>query len=36
LQWIKLAIDLAGKKDIRMMALDDSDLELLWLEISEI
>jgi predicted Zn-dependent protease len=30
------AIDLAGKKDIRLMALDDPDLEPLWPDISEI
>ena len=36
LQWIEKAIDLAGKKDIRLMTLDDSDLEPLWPNISEI
>jgi predicted Zn-dependent protease len=36
MQWIELAIDLAGKKDIRMMALNDPDLEPLWVDISEI
>jgi hypothetical protein len=36
LQWLGKAIDLAGKKDIRLMALDDSDLEPLWNDISEI
>jgi hypothetical protein len=36
LKWIKKAIDLAGKKDIRLMALDDPDLEPLWPNISEI
>jgi len=35
-QWLKKAIDLAGKKDIRLMALDDPDLEPLWDQISEI
>ncbi len=30
------AIDLAGKKDIRLMALEDPDLEPLWKDISEI
>jgi predicted Zn-dependent protease len=35
-QWLWKAIDLAGKKDIRLMALDDSDLEPLWPDISEI
>ena len=36
MQWLEKAIDLAGKKDIRMMALDDPDLEPLWLQIGEI
>jgi hypothetical protein len=36
LQWLQLAIDLAGKKDIRLMALNDPDLEPLWREIGEI
>ncbi|MGD0351643.1 MAG: tetratricopeptide repeat protein [Verrucomicrobiota bacterium] len=36
LQWLKKAIDLAGKKDIRTMALDDPDLQPLWNEIGEI
>jgi tetratricopeptide (TPR) repeat protein len=36
LRWIEKAIDLAGKKDIRLMALNDPDLEPLWNEISEI
>lgn len=36
LQWVQKAIDLAGKKDIRLMALDDPDLEPLWNDISEI
>ncbi len=36
MQWLEQAIDLAGKKDIRMMALDDPDLEPLWCQISEI
>lgn len=30
------AIDLAGKRDIRLMALEDPDLEPLWKDISEI
>jgi tetratricopeptide (TPR) repeat protein len=30
------AIDLAGKRDIRQMALDDPDLEPLWKDIAEI
>jgi predicted Zn-dependent protease len=36
LRWIDYAIDLAGKLDIRMKALDEKDLEPLWLNISEI
>jgi tetratricopeptide (TPR) repeat protein len=36
LQWLEKAIDLAGKKDIRLMALEDPDLEPLWNDISEI
>jgi tetratricopeptide (TPR) repeat protein len=35
-QWLEKAIDLAGKEDIRQMALDDPDLEGLWSQISEI
>ena len=34
--WLTKAIDLAGKEDIRQIALDDRDLEPLWLDISEI
>jgi predicted Zn-dependent protease len=36
LQNLEEAIDLAGKKDIRLMALDDPDLEPLWPNIAEI
>ena len=36
MKWLEKAIDLAGKKDIRLMALNDSDLEPLWREIEEI
>lgn len=36
LQWLQSAIDLAGKQDIRLMALDDPGLEALWKDISEI
>jgi predicted Zn-dependent protease len=36
LQWLERAIDFAGKEDIRLMALDDADLEPLWNQISEI
>jgi len=35
-RWLKKAIDLAGKKDIRTMALDDPDLQPLWNKIGEI
>jgi hypothetical protein len=34
--WLEKAIDMAGKKDIRMMALEDPDLQPLWCSISEI
>lgn len=36
LQWLEQAIDLADKKDIRLMALEDLDLEPLWTQIGEI
>ncbi len=36
MQWLELAIDLSGKKDVRLMALDDPDLEPLWTQIGEI
>jgi hypothetical protein len=36
MRWLGKAIDMAGKKDIRLMALDDPDLEPLWNQISEI
>jgi hypothetical protein len=36
MQWLAKAIDLAGKKDICLMALDDPDLEPLWHDISKI
>ena len=35
-QWLEKAIDLAGKEDIRQAALDDPDLEPLWVDIAEI
>jgi predicted Zn-dependent protease len=35
-QWLKTAIDLAGKKDIQQMALHDLDLKPLWTKIGEI
>jgi hypothetical protein len=34
--WLEKAIDAAGREDIRQMALDDPDLELLWNDIGEI
>jgi predicted Zn-dependent protease len=36
MKWLEKAVDLAGKKDIRMMALDDPDLEPLWAEIGDL
>ena len=36
LRWLEAAIDIAGKTDIRIQALDEKDLEPLWLNISEI
>jgi tetratricopeptide (TPR) repeat protein len=36
MMWLEKAIDLAGKNDIRLMALDDPDLEPLWTKIGEI
>jgi tetratricopeptide (TPR) repeat protein len=36
MEWLEKAIDLAGKKDIRSMALDELDLAPLWNDISEI
>lgn len=36
MSWLERAIGLAGKKAIRMMALQDPDLEPLWNRISEI
>lgn len=34
--WLEQAIDLAGKKDVRLQALEDPDLEPLWTQIGEI
>lgn len=34
--WLEQAIDLAGNNDIRLMALDDPDLQPLWNQIGEI
>ena len=36
MKWLEKAVDLAGKKDIRQMALDDPDLEPLWAEIGDL
>ncbi|HEV2695008.1 MAG TPA: hypothetical protein VG347_19090 [Verrucomicrobiae bacterium] len=36
LTWLERAIDLEGKKNIRLMALADPDLEPMWTNISEI
>lgn len=35
MSWLGQAIDLAGKKNIRTLALDDEDLEPLWARIKE-
>jgi predicted Zn-dependent protease len=35
-EWLKKAFDVAGKKDIRAMALEDPDLQPLWDKIGEI
>jgi hypothetical protein len=36
LDWLTRAMDVAGKTDIRTMALEETDLEAMWLDISEI
>lgn len=36
MRWLGKAIDLSGKKEIRLIALDDPDLEPLWNQIAEI
>jgi predicted Zn-dependent protease len=36
MKWLEKAIDLAGKKEIRTMALDDPDLEPLWTQIGDL
>jgi hypothetical protein len=36
LAWLERAIDVAGKMDIRLKALEEPDLEPMWLDISEI
>jgi tetratricopeptide (TPR) repeat protein len=36
IQWLKKAIELGGKKDIRLMALEDDDLKPLWEQIGSI
>src|SRR6185503_1781201 len=35
-QWLEKTIDLEGKKNIRLIALEDPDFEPLWTQISEI
>jgi hypothetical protein len=34
--WLKKAIDLANTKEVKLMALEDPDLELFWKEIGKI
>jgi len=36
MQWLEKAIDLADKEDIRMMALEDPDLQPLWGQIGDL
>jgi tetratricopeptide (TPR) repeat protein len=36
MKWLEKAMDVGGKKDVQMMALDDPDLEPMWREIAEI
>jgi predicted Zn-dependent protease len=36
IQWLEKSVDVAGKKDIRQMALDDPDVEPLCNQISEV
>jgi hypothetical protein len=36
MEWLEKAIDVAGKMDVRTMALEDLDLEPLWANIGEI
>jgi hypothetical protein len=35
-RWLEKAIDLADTKEVKLMALNDPDLEPLWVEISDI
>jgi hypothetical protein len=35
-KWFELAIDVAGRTDIRLKALDEPVLESVWMDISEI
>jgi predicted Zn-dependent protease len=35
-EWLEIAFDLCGAKEVKLLALDDSDLEPLWTEIGEI
>jgi hypothetical protein len=34
--WLKKAIDMAGTKEVKLMALNDRDLEPLWREIGRL
>ena len=36
MRWLERAIDMEGKKDVRLTALEDPDLEPLWAQIGEI
>ena len=36
MMWLEKAIDLAGNQEIRIMALEDPDLEPLWVQIGEV
>ena len=36
MKWLKKAMDLDSKKEIKLMALEDPDLEPLWFEISDL
>jgi hypothetical protein len=35
-KWLEAAFDLSGAKQVKLMALNDPDLEPLWTEIGEI
>ena len=34
--WLENVIDVAGKVDIRLKALDEPDLEAVWVDIAEV